>query len=107
MLLCGYVKTAFVYLCRASFSALAPQMDKFADSQPSLPVEAVIITVRSQVEETAGDVPGKSSSYDYLCRFFSPWFGLDEDPVAGKIQGSHFKQVTCDMSGCGEICLRL
>ena len=61
-----------IVIFRSAFERLSPQMDRFMSCPSSMPVKAVIITEQG---------PGE---YDYLCRFFSPWFGVDEDPVTGR-----------------------
>ena len=57
----------------ATVRALAPNMPLLK----ALPVRGTIVTARASTE-----------GFDYVCRFFAPRFGVDEDPVTGSAQSA-------------------
>jgi len=72
---CG--KSRFDYFLEldseAAVRALAPDMSLLK----ALPVRGTIVTSRASTD-----------GFDYVCRFFAPRFGVDEDPVTGSAQSA-------------------
>ncbi|GBM15362.1 hypothetical protein AVEN_4598-1, partial [Araneus ventricosus] len=44
-------------------------------------IAGVIVTLKGSAEECVDEDGNK---YDFVSRYFSPWFGISEDPVTGK-----------------------
>ena len=73
--------------------------------------EATVRSIRPDFAALArmGDVhgfvvtaPAKDSAFDYVCRYFVPAFGIDEDPVTGSIQ-TMLGPYWCDRLGKREV----
>ncbi|XP_067672876.1 phenazine biosynthesis-like domain-containing protein 1 [Haliotis asinina] len=66
---------------RSELESIQPQISRMVESDSTGKVNGVIITLRGSQSNGAVDAEGKG--YDFVSRFFAPWFGVSEDHVTG------------------------
>ncbi|VDM60347.1 unnamed protein product [Angiostrongylus costaricensis] len=49
-------------------------------------VRGVIVTLTPANSRSQGFVDSENDAYDYVCRYFAPWVGINEDPATGSAQ---------------------
>jgi PhzF family phenazine biosynthesis protein len=66
---------------RETLEALRPQTDKMIESESTKFVDGVGITLKGSPENGCVDTNG--CAYDFVSRYFVPWYGVPEDHVTG------------------------
>ncbi|XP_064458776.1 phenazine biosynthesis-like domain-containing protein isoform X2 [Ornithodoros turicata] len=61
---------------RALLESLTPSIGRMLEVEPSGRVKGVTVTLRASAENDCGP-------YDFVSRYFAPWYGIPEDPVTG------------------------
>ncbi|KIH66839.1 hypothetical protein ANCDUO_02835 [Ancylostoma duodenale] len=49
-------------------------------------VRGVLVTLAPANAKIQGFIDFEEEPYDYVCRYFAPWVGIDEDPATGSAQ---------------------
>ncbi|RCN34496.1 hypothetical protein ANCCAN_19658 [Ancylostoma caninum] len=49
-------------------------------------VRGVLVTLAPSNAKIQGFIDYEEEPYDYVCRYFAPWVGIDEDPATGSAQ---------------------
>ena len=76
------------YNFRQELENLAPSVEKFVEVARSGRVRGVIVTLRGSAENGCVDETGRV--YDFVSRYFTPWNGINEDPVCGALPQHHY-----------------
>lgn len=66
---------------RSQFESYSPSPDLLLQAHCNKDVIGIIVTMKGSAEN--GCISDDGTVYDYVCRFFAPWFGTPEDPVTG------------------------
>ena len=74
--------TGSLFFCRSEFEGITPDYQALEESDKSGRILEVIFTMKGS--DQFKDKHGKA--YDFVSRNFSPWVGIPEDPVTGKLR---------------------
>lgn len=69
---------------RSSFEAFQPDIQSMICTAPlkDPDIRGVIVSVKGSKE--MGYCNDHGEQFDFVSRYFAPWFGINEDPVTGK-----------------------
>ncbi|XP_078572549.1 phenazine biosynthesis-like domain-containing protein isoform X2 [Branchiostoma floridae x Branchiostoma japonicum] len=66
---------------RSTLEGLSPDVGAMMAAHTEVKLRGVAVTVKGS--HSNGCVNDKGVKYDFISRFFSPWYGVPEDPVCG------------------------
>ncbi|CAJ0587883.1 unnamed protein product, partial [Mesorhabditis spiculigera] len=73
-------------LSRAEFERIERNTELIKENSDEEHIRGVLLTMAPKNEVEQGFVDENDAPFDYLCRYFAPYYGLVEDPATGSAQ---------------------
>ncbi|GMR34572.1 hypothetical protein PMAYCL1PPCAC_04767 [Pristionchus mayeri] len=71
----------------SDFIAISPNFIEMTSAHPEgSHVKGVLVTLSPTTPAQQGFIDDAGVPYDYTCRYFAPWWGVNEDPATGSAQ---------------------